>query len=330
MGITCIWGLILGLGMIFFPETPRYDYRCGRVDAARKTMMFFYGIPDNHVQLFREMEEIQEKDAEDKMTANEPFYQMFFAPGMLYRLALGMILQMLQQLTGANYYFYYGTTVFQGAGIDNSYVTQMIMGGVNFGTTFLALYFIERLGRRKSLILGASWMFVCFMIYSSVGHFLLDRDIPQNTPGPGKVMVVFACLFITGYASTWGPMVWALISEMYPSRYRAQAMSLPTASNWLWNFLLAFFTPFINKAIDFRYGYVFSGALVLGIFVVYFGVIETSGRTIEEVDTMYRLGVKPWKSSDFVLPESSTLNEKEKRNSDVHPVEQQEEHVSAA
>lgn len=328
MAITCIWGLILGTGMVFFPETPRYDYSHGRIDSARKTMMLFYGIPDNHVQLFREMEEIQEKDAEDKMTANEPWYQMFFAPAMAYRLILGMLLQMLQQLTGANYYFYYGTTVFKGAGINNSYVTQMIMGGVNFGTTFLALYFIEHLGRRKSLIFGASWMFVCFIVYSSVGHFSLDRENPPNTPGAGTAMVVFACLFILGYASTWGPMVWALISEMYPSRYRAQAMSLPTASNWLWNFLLAFFTPFIQKAIDFRYGYVFAGALALGVFISFFGVIETSGRTIEEVDTMYRLGVKPWKSADFVIPEINTFSDK--RKSDEHPAEQREEHVSAA
>lgn len=79
-------------------------------------------------------------------------------------------------------------------------------------------------------------------------------------------------------------------------------MALSTASNWLWNFLLAFFTPFITGAIDFRYGYVFAGTNVLGGLIVYFFVIEGQGRTLEEVDTMYLLGVKPWESSNYVVP----------------------------
>lgn len=80
-------------------------------------------------------------------------------------------------------------------------------------------------------------------------------------------------------------------------------MSLATASNWLWNFLLAFFTPFITGAIDFRYGYVFAGCLFLAAALVYFAVIEGKGRTLEEIDTMYVMKVKPWKSSKFVFPE---------------------------
>ncbi|KAI5301838.1 hexose transporter hxt1 [Ascosphaera pollenicola] len=305
LGITFAWGLILGLGILLFPETPRFDYKKGNIEKAKATMVKFYGVPENHRILQIELREIHEKNEEDKEVANEPFFAMFYAPGMAYRLVLGMALQMWQQLTGANYYFYYGTTIFVGAGISNSYVTQMILGGVNFGTTFLGLYFVEHLGRRKSLLCGAVWMFCCFMVFASVGHFSLDYENPATTPGPGKVMVVFACLFILGFASTWGPMVWTLIAEMYPARYRARAMALPTAANWLWNFLLGFFTPFITGAIDFRYGYVFAGCLAMAFFTVYFFVIETAGRTIEEVDTMYRLKVKPWKSADFVIPDSA-------------------------
>lgn len=145
-------------------------------------------------------------------------------------------------------------------------------------------------------------MFVCFMIFASVGHFSLDQEFPERTETAGVVMVVFACLFILGFASTWGPMVWTIIAELYPSQYRAQAMSLATASNWLWNFLLAFFTPFITGAIDFRFGYVFVGCLFLAAGLVYFAVMEGQGRTLEEIDTMYRMKVKPWKSSKFQFP----------------------------
>lgn len=263
MGITYVWALILGSGMALFPESPRYDYRHGKIDKAITTLSKMYGIPKNHRALKVEFEEIKQKYEEEVASGQVTWVHLFKAPRMAYRVAVGVSLQALQQLTGANYFFYYGTTVFKGAGISNSYVTQMILGGVNFGTTFLGLYLIENYGRRRSLIAGALWMFVCFMVFASVGHFSLDREFPERTHTAGVVMVVFACLFILGFASTWGPMVWTIIAELYPSQYRARAMSLATASNWMWNFLLAFFTPFITGAIDFRYGYVFAGCLFL-------------------------------------------------------------------
>ncbi|CAG7916568.1 unnamed protein product [Penicillium olsonii] len=302
MGVTYLWAIVLGVGMAFFPESPRYDYRHGKVDKARNTLSKIYGIPLNHRALHIEFDEIKDKYEEEQRNGQATWLQMFRAPTMSYRVAVGVALQALQQLTGANYFFYYGTTIFKGAGIPNSYVTQMILGGVNFGTTFLGLYLIEHFGRRRSLIIGALWMFVCFMIFASVGHFSLDRDFPERTKSAGVAMVVFACLFILGFASTWGPMVWTIIAELYPSQYRARAMSLATASNWLWNFLLAFFTPFITGDIDFRFGYVFAGCLFLAAGLVYVAVIEGKDRTLEEIDTMYIMKVKPWKSSKFQFP----------------------------
>lgn len=178
----------------------------------------------------------------------------------------------------------------------------MILNGINFGVTFIGLYLVEHYGRRKSLMTGSAWMFICFMVFASVGHFKLDRDNPETTPQAGIILIVFACLFILGYATTWGPMVWTLIAEIYPSRYRARAMALATASNWTWNFLIAFFTPFITSAIDFRYGYVFAACNVLGGLLVYFFVLEGQGRTLEEIDTMYVEHVPPTKSAKWVAP----------------------------
>jgi MFS family permease len=82
-------------------------------------------------------------------------------------------------------------------------------------------------------------------------------------------------------------MVWTLIAEIYPSKYRAKAMALATASNWGWNFLIAFFTPFITSSIDFRYGYIFAACNFVGGLLVYLFVLESQGRTLEEIDTMY-------------------------------------------
>ncbi|KAI1177989.1 general substrate transporter [Nemania sp. FL0916] len=304
IGLGWIFTIGLGAGILLFGETPRHAYRKGRVDEARATLMRVYGAPANHWAIHTQMEEIESKfRAESKVESGliGGYIEMFKAPRMSYRIALGVALQMFQQLTGANYFFYYGTTIFQSVQIS-SFITQVILNTINFSVTFIGLYLVEHYGRRKSLIVGSIWMFICFLIFASVGHFLLDIDAPENTPTAGIVLIVFAAIFVLGYATTWGPMVWTLIAEIYPSKYRARAMALATASNWTWNFLIAFFTPFITKAIDFRYGYVFAATNVVGGLIVYFFCIEGQGRTLEEIDTMYVEHVSPRKSEKWVPP----------------------------
>ncbi|KXT18611.1 hypothetical protein AC579_9838 [Pseudocercospora musae] len=310
MGVGFIWAVILGVGILAFPETPRYEYRKGKTEHAKQTMMNVYGAPANHYSIHVELEEIEQKLRAEQVqgSALQEWYRMLFAPKMAHRILLGMGLQMFQQLTGANYFFYYGTVIFKGTGIDNSFVTQMILNGINFGTTFYGLYIVEHYGRRRSLIVGSTWMFIMFLIFASVGHFSLDRDQPDRTESAATAMIVMAAFFIFGFATTWGPMIWTICGELYPSRYRAKGMALSTASNWLWNFLLAFFTPFITGAIDFRYGYVFAGCNILGGLIVYFFVMEGQGRTLEELDTMYLSNVLPWKSSKWVAPPPEEIN----------------------
>ncbi|KAF2490908.1 general substrate transporter [Lophium mytilinum] len=306
MGIGFIWPTIMIFGMFFMQESPRWDYRQGNHDSARATVARSYGLPIDHPEVNREIREIKEKlDAESG--ADHPWYEIFTGPRMLYRTLLGCVLQSLQQLTGANFFFYYGTSIFASIGLSNSYVTAIILSGVNFGTTFPGLYIVERYGRRPSLIVGGLWMFMCFMVFASLGHFALNQDTPEATPDIGYCMIVFACLFIAGFAMTWGPIIWALIGEIYPSRYRAKCMALATASNWIWNFLISFFTPYITGAIDFRYGYVFAACCFTGAAVVYFFVCESQNRTLEEIDTMYVLGVNPIKSKYWEPPEGDEL-----------------------
>ena len=103
--------LILGVGIIFFPESPRYDYRHGREAEAKRTMTKLYGVSDNHRIVAEELAEIKQKHDEELLHKNQKWYEMFTAPRMAYRIALGVGLQALQQLTGANYFFYYGTVI---------------------------------------------------------------------------------------------------------------------------------------------------------------------------------------------------------------------------
>jgi len=133
-------------------------------------------------------------------------------------------------------------------------------------------------------------------------------------------MIVAACFFILGFATTWGPGIWILIGETFPTRTRAKQGALATASNWLWNFLLAFFTPFIVSAIGFSYGFVFAGCNLLGAAVVYFFLYESSGLSLEAVDMMYQdAASKPWNSRQWVPEGYSSREEYEtrvKKNSD--------------
>jgi SP family sugar:H+ symporter-like MFS transporter len=235
MGVGFIWSVIMAIGIMFLRESPRWEYRKGKIESARTTIAKSYGVPENHWEVDREIREIKAKlDAENAGGGKHPWYEVFTGPRMMYRTLLGISMQALQQLTGANFFFYYGTTIFTATGLDDSFQTSMILGGINFFMTIPGTYVVEKFGRRRALITGGLWMFCCFMVFASVGHFALDQDNPKNTPEAGSAMIAFACLFIAGYAMTWAPIVWAIVGELYPTRYRAQAMGLATASNWIW------------------------------------------------------------------------------------------------
>ncbi|KAI1802719.1 general substrate transporter [Daldinia bambusicola] len=319
-GIGFLWSLILCVGILVLPESPRHAYRKGREEEARNTIARLAGVDPQHRSVHDQITEIRVKLEEEKASGKASWFEIFTGPRMLYRTILGIVLQAGQQLTGANFFFYYGTTVFKSTGLSNSYVTQIILGTVNVACTIAGLYVVQKVGRRKALIAGAAAMMVCFFIYAFVGHYALDSANPLNTPQAGSALIVFSCLAIAAFATTWGPLVWAVVAELYPSRYRAPCMALATASNWFWNFMISFFTRFITDAIDYFYGFVFAGCCAALIVIVYFFVIETKDRSLEEVDTMYLLHVNPMKSSHWdgsKVPEGVTEDSAHEEHAEV-------------
>lgn len=298
-GLSALWAILLGSSILLFPESPRYAYRMGREDEARRTMGRLAGVDPHGEAVNQEIAEIEEKLVAERAGGKHSAFEVFTDPRMMYRTLLGMTLQAGQQLTGANYFFYYATTIFSATGLSNPYVTSIILGSVNVAATIFAIIFVDRVGRRRALMGGAAWMFVCFMIYAFVGHFLLHEGSEATQSTAGAILIVFTCLFIAAFATTWGPLVWAVVGELYPARYRAWGIALATASNWGFNFLISFFSPFITAKIDYFYGLVFGGCCAALFCIVYFFVIESKGRSLEEIDTMYMLHVEPRKSAKW-------------------------------
>lgn len=164
IGLSFAWALILGVGMLFLPESPRYACARGRVDEARRTMSRLCGHPEDSDLVRQQIADIQSKIEEESRSATDfSFKEIFTGPRMMHRTILGIVLQAGQQLTGANFFFYFGTTVFAATGISNSYVTQIILGSVNVFCTVVGLWIIKRFGRRPILMIGAAWMMVCFL-----------------------------------------------------------------------------------------------------------------------------------------------------------------------
>jgi SP family sugar:H+ symporter-like MFS transporter len=301
-GLSALWAIILGTAILLLPESPRFAYRKGRIDEARLNMARLNGISPHSAFINNEIREVQEKLEAEVTGAENPWSEVFTGPRMLYRTLLGMVLQAGQQLTGANYFFYYGTTIFTATGLENSYLTSIILGTVNVAATIIGLWIVENVNRRKTMICGAAWMGMCLFIFAFVGHYQLDQIKPQRTPQAGNIMIVFTCLFIAAFATSWGPLVWTIVGELYPARHRAICMALATSSNWLFNFLISFFSSMITNDIDYFYGLIFGASCFALFFVVYFFMVETKGRSLEEIDTMYVLHVDPITSANWKAP----------------------------
>ncbi|USP79805.1 hypothetical protein yc1106_07079 [Curvularia clavata] len=290
IGLGIAFSIPLGFGVLFTPESPRWLAGKGRWEDARIAMARLRGLkhdPNNALvnEDFKEMEDsINEQKSAGQGSWKECFARSSSGiPRVVYRTLLGCALQFAQQWTGVNYFFYYGATIFQSAGVQDPIQVQLILGAVNVAMTFPGLYLIERLGRRIPLILGGLWQATWLLIFAVIGVVLP----PTENEVSGIVMIVAACMFIASFAATWGPFIWVVIGETFPLRTRAKQASLATAFNWLGNFLIGFLTPYADDGIGYAFGFVFFGCNFVAAAIVYFFLFETKGLSLENVDIMY-------------------------------------------
>ncbi|KAG0326877.1 hypothetical protein BGZ99_008884 [Dissophora globulifera] len=308
-GIQIVPGAIMLIGMFFFPFSPRWLADKGRTEEALEVLANLRANGDkNDPAVLAEFRDIQEAITFDRTQAARSYLELFKHP-YSRRVFLGMTLQSWSQLTGMNVCMYYIVFVFRGAGItgqDANLQASSIQYVLNVLMTIPAILFIDRWGRRPVLLLGSTAMaFWLFLIGGLMGRYgeatTLEGDSTtswaiRDQPTVSHAVIACSYLFVCSFAISWGPVSWTYPAEIYPLRIRAKAVSLSTASNWAFNFILAYAVPPALEHIQYRTYYIFGGFCAAMTIHVYFQFPETKGRTLEQMDEVFNSGLPAWKS----------------------------------
>ncbi|WVQ78335.1 hypothetical protein IAT38_000420 [Cryptococcus sp. DSM 104549] len=305
IGIQFAWALILGGGLLLLPESPRWYVKHGNIEKAKKALSRVRGQPQDSHYIQEEIAEIiANHEYETELIPSQTYFGSWAAcfsgsfsnpQSNLRRTVLGITMQMMQQWTGVNFIFYFGTTFFSDLGtISNPFLISLITTLVNVCSTPLSFWTIERFGRRPLLVYGALGMFICEFIVGIMG---------VAKPGDStivKAQISFICIYIFFFASTWGPGAWVCIGEIFPIPIRARGVGLSTASNWFWNCIIAVITPYMVGTDQGNLGskvfFIWGSTCVICFVYAYFTVWETKGLTLEQVDRMMEECGSPRKS----------------------------------
>jgi MFS family permease len=206
---------------------------------------------------------------------------------------------MMQQWTGINFIFYFGTTFFQQLGtIQNPFLISLITTLVNVCSTPVSFWIIERFGRRTIMIWGAVGMVVCEFIVAIVGvtkgGTIVDAagSVVASDPQAVQSMIAFICIYIFFFATTWGPGAWVVIGEVFPLPIRARGVALSTASNWLWNCIITVITPYLvgsgsgQANLGAKVFFLWGSLCLCCLVYAYVLIPETKGLSLEQVDRM--------------------------------------------
>ncbi|ATY62455.1 high affinity glucose transporter RGT2 [Cordyceps militaris] len=302
LGLQLVPALIITVGLFVLPETPRFLVKKGRNEEAGISLSRLRRLDITHPALIEELHEIIANHQYELTLGDDSWKEIFVGtPHLARRTFTGCGLQMLQQLTGINFIMYYSTTFFGGAGIDSPYTKSLIIQIINVVSTFPGLLVIESWGRRRLLMAGAIGMAVCQLTIASFTTAAgQDLKTARQT-----ILMVFCSLNIFFFASSWGPVVWVVTSEIYPLKVRAKAMSISTASNWLLNFGIGYSTPFMvdggpgNAGFGLKIFFIWGAFCVFAVFFVWFMVYETSKISLEQIDEMYERVNHAWNSPSF-------------------------------
>ena len=216
-------------------------------------------------------------------------------------------MSVLQQFTGINAVLYYGADIFEqalGFGKEDILMQQILLATVNLLFTFIAMFTVDKLGRKPLLMIGGFGMLIGFLMMGFTLYFsdysqLNSAGMPTISSSEGIVSLIGILIFIASFAMSMGPVVWVILSEIFPNRIRSVAMSIAVAGQWLANYFVSQSFPIIvesdanklqldggvwNNALPY---FIFSGFIVIIIVFVWKFIPETKGKTLEEMETLF-------------------------------------------
>ncbi|KXJ90783.1 high-affinity glucose transporter [Microdochium bolleyi] len=315
-GVQAFPAFILGIGLMFLPESPRWLAKKDRWEECKEVLILVHGKGDpNSPFAAKELHEIQEVVEFERRNADVSIFELF-KPKMINRTHIGVFTQIWSQLTGMNVMMYYITYIFTMAGLgEQTLLSSGIQFIINVVMTVPALIWMDTWGRRPSFLVGAFLMclWCCinaglFAVYSrpaNPGEFT-NPSISMVISGPAsKAVIASTYLFVASFAPTWGPSSWAYPSELYPQRVRGKAVALATSSNWAFNFALAFFVPPAFATITWRTYILFAVFCFCMFWHVFFVFPETANKSLEEVALIFEdngpgsiknIGTPAWKT----------------------------------
>ncbi|XP_047513658.1 facilitated trehalose transporter Tret1-like isoform X1 [Pieris napi] len=265
--------------MLATPETPRWYFTKGRAEDARKALQWLRGRNSN---IDKELTALALSQEDSNRSGGNAFGQIFSRKYMRpVLIALGLML--FQQLSGINAVIFYASTIFKMAGstLDEN-VCSIIIGVVNFVSTFIATAIIDRLGRKMLLYISSVSMIITLV---TLGAYFYVRAVGIDLSAYGWLPLACLVIYVLGFSIGFGPIPWLMLGEILPSKIRGTAASLATGFNWTCTFIVT--KTFHNIIVVIKmYGtfWLFAALCIAGLFFVIFFVPETRGKSLEEIE----------------------------------------------
>jgi sugar porter (SP) family MFS transporter len=262
--------IVLLAGLIYLPETPRWMAAHGNFAGAAKVL----GQIEAPEKAARDLEELRHVTEIDQLKLRDLLVRRFSKP-----LIAGIGLAVFQQITGVNTIIYYAPTIFQMVGFASAgtaILATFLIGAVGLAAAIVSMFLVDRVGRRPLLLTSIGGM----------GVVLLHLALILGDPHPKKWLVLADILvYLAFFCIGLGPIFWLLISEIYPTTVRAQAMSLATMANWASNFMVAATFLTLVEHLGMRGCFLVFAGLCLAAFMFSLRMVpETRGRTLEQIE----------------------------------------------
>jgi sugar porter (SP) family MFS transporter len=264
--------ILFFLFVFFIPESPRWLLKAGKKEQAFPVLAKISG------QLYAQ-QELENIQASLDETSQKVDFKALLNPIFSLVLIIGIVMAVFQQWCGINTVFNYAEEIFSAAGygVSDTLFNIVITGSVNLVFTFVAMFTVDKWGRKKLLLFGAAGLAANYILLGSTFFFHLQ----------GIVVLVFVLTAIAIFAMSLGPIVWVILSEIFPNRIRGAAMALATFSLWVGCFVLTYTFPLLNKSLGAAGTFwVYSGICVLGFIFIALKLPETKGKSLEEIENI--------------------------------------------